>query len=154
LKSVLTISICTLSLTTKFFPTSLCALIKQKELPTGVKVEYWIPSIHIDGHSDKISGVLMLGYLSKAQREVGKNFVVRERVQIDMVKTDFNWKDLYAKIKESRKVNRPVVNIDGDIQRDEKTNEVITEEIETNWFADAEDDIQKDEKTNEVDDIW
>lgn len=106
------------------------ALIKDKELDTGVTVNYWVPCVSIDGHSGTVL-VLMRGYLDKAARDAGAKSMLREKVEIDMNKADFTWSGLYEAIKKSCTKEQPVQGgEDGE-----------TEEVETNFFVDAEDDL-------------
>ena len=96
------------------------ALIKEKELGSGVSANYWIAEPRTDAHNKK-TNVLMLLYLSKDAREEGHSHLLRQSAgTMDAYLPD--GETVYAFVKESNMV---------------KDEEGV--ETESNWFADAED---------------
>ena len=117
-------------------------LKKSKELDNGTVGEYWVAETHVNMMT-KQTDVLMLLFKDKAARDSGKQFL--ERIRIDSLNGIYlTGEQVYTAVKASKKqinILEPAVE---EIKDDEdnitqKAKEAVTEEVETNWFADAED---------------
>lgn len=118
------------------------ALIKSKTLGNGVVGEYWVAEAR-NNMVDKNTNVIMLLYKDKASRDAGLKFLERQTFgNLDGVY--LTGEQVYAAVKASRKqinVLEPAVeevkDSEGNIIQEAK--DAVTEEVETNWFADATD---------------
>ena len=116
------------------------ALIKTKILSNGVSGEYWVAEPHTNIMTNK-TDIIMLLFKDKAVRDSGKQFL--ERVRVDSLDGIYLTEEqVYTAIKASKKqinVIEPAVEEIKDNKGNitQKAKKAVTEEVETNWFADA-----------------
>jgi hypothetical protein len=106
------------------------ALKKAKSIK-GILAEYWKIYRNDQNMAENKTTVRLALYANKDARDAGvMNFLDLQAFTFDGV--DFTREQLYAKIKESKMETRVIT---------EATDEApaVTEEVETNWFADSED---------------
>jgi len=105
--------------------------LKKAKSVKGIQADYWKIYRNDQNMADNKTVVRLALYASKDARDADvMNFLELQAFTFDGV--DLSRDSLYAKIKESKKETR--VNT-------EATDEApaVTEEVETNWFATAED---------------
>jgi len=105
------------------------AVIKAKENNQGVTYEYWVAQ-QIANIIEKKTDVLVCGFISKTVRDEGHTFLDKVKVGT-LDKLYPTGEEVYALVKESRMVDNPRYEEGGE----------EPEQIESNWFANAEDDI-------------
>jgi len=118
------------------------ALKKSKSIK-GIQADYWRIYRNDQNTAEDKTCVRLALYANKDARDAGvMNFLDLQAFTFDGV--DFTREQLYVKIKESKAETR-VITEAVDAVLDEEGNVVteavpaVTEEIETNWFFDAED---------------
>ena len=108
------------------------ALLKSKTVK-GIKADYWRIYRNDQNTAEDKTCVRLGLYVNKDARDLGvMNFLEVQAFTFDGV--DYTREDLYAKIKESNKVQD--TNEDETPKVDENGEPVM---VETNWYADAED---------------
>lgn len=118
------------------------ALIKQKELESGIVGSYWVAETHNNMQSHKTE-ILMLLYKDAEARQSGKAFIYRQRVK-DADGVYLSGEQVYSAIKEIRLGSREVSSAieeerddDGNVTQEAVS--AVNETVETNWFRDAQD---------------
>jgi hypothetical protein len=91
------------------------AIIKKKTLESGVEGEYWVAESHNDKRAEK-TNVLMLLFKDKDARDTGMACLLRENAG-QMDGTYHTGEEVYTWVKRS----------------------IIENDVETNWFYEAED---------------
>ncbi len=94
------------------------ALLKNKTLNNGIEINYWVAQPRYNAIS-KSTEILMYGFLNQEARD--EDMIQLDRVVLPPIEGHKTIEEVYAYVKESKKI----------------TNE--DEEIETNFFVDAED---------------
>lgn len=117
------------------------ALIKDYELESGIVCSYHTPIILQD--NKKRTRIAISSFLNKEAYLAGKEPL---RSRVDAVEIDSKYptvEEIYAKVKESRiqrniiqEAKEAIPDVD-----DVDAVEEIVEEVETNWYFDAEDDL-------------
>ena len=118
------------------------ALIKSKTLGNGFVGEYWVAEPR-NNMVDKNTNVIMILYKDKASRDAGLKFLERQNFD-NLDGIYLTGEQVYAAVKASKKrtnILEPAVeeikDHEGNITQEAK--DAVTEEVETNWFADATD---------------
>jgi len=105
--------------------------LKKEKTVKGIKTDYWKIYRNDQNIVENKTCVRLALYPSKEVRDLDvMNFLELQAFIFDGV--DFTREQLYGKIKESRLEERIV-------QEATEEQEAITELVETNWYADAED---------------
>jgi len=101
--------------------------LKLKRTINQIDYEYWIPEAHSDKHN-KLTRIIMLGYTSEASRRAGQS-PIRETFPAEWQGNGITESEKYIFVKQSI-LKTEITEEDG---------ESVTNEIETNPFASAED---------------
>jgi hypothetical protein len=117
--------------------------LKKAKTVKGIQAEYWKIFRNDQNMAENKTCVRLALYASKDARDAGvMNFLDLQAFLFDGV--DFTREELYAKIKESKTETRVITEAVPAVL-DEEGNVVteavpaVTEEIELNWFNNAED---------------